>query len=983
MTAAPPVQGMVTIDDGPLSLADLCAVARGAHLQLGPAARARIADARAVVDEAVDGPDLIYGLNTGLGHMRDVRVDRGTLGLYQEVIVRSHVGAIGRPLPTDVVRAAIAVRINGFARGGSGISPAVADGLVAMLEAGIHPVIGETGSVGAADLMHMAAIAQVLIGAGRAELRGEILDGAEALRRAGLAPVRLGPKDGLALISANGVSIGRGALVIDRATRLARAVDVVFALSLESVRGNPSIVEPIVARSKPVPGQREAATRIRRFLTGSGRCEPGGATSVQDPLSFRVAPQVHGALRTFLTLARDAVELELNAADDNPVVDIDEGRLVSNGNFHPIAMALAFDALRPALAHVGVLADRRLDHHWRLVFAQEMTEELLLGLADSGALLRYAAAARTGDLRALAAPATLDIGSLDLGQEDHSTNAPTTVARTDAALDALADVLATEVLSARWLLRLNETIDLGVGTAAALGAVETVLAGLPETATTEDRHAAVRDQLDTTIVEAAEIDARVHDPTMTARPRPAAAGGLVLLAALASFTANLDLSIVNLALPVIGKAFGAGQAELAWVVNAYVLPYAVSILAVGRLGDGFGHRRVLAYGALLFALGSFVAAAAGVAGGYPALLLGRAMQGLGGSALLTIALAVVSANFSGEARGVALGRYFAAGAGAAVIGPLIGAVLASVFGWPGIFASQVPLGILVAVLAWRLLPDASRTRHVSLDVPALVAATIALAGINVALLQGEAWGWTSAAILGAWAVAAVALAAFVVRERTAAEPAVRLAIFRSRGFVASALVGAAAWFGILSGSIQLAIYLQVGRGLGALEAALVLVPWPLVAAFLFPRSAAIARRFGPDRTMTACLLVAVIAAALMIGLDASTPLPVVSLLAALGGAPIAVAVTASTLRALADFPPQEAGVASGVFNSLRQVGASLGVAIPAAVFELVAASSGPAAATSAAFASRAVVFGLVLVAVVGLLGTRPRATAAPAGVPAS
>jgi histidine ammonia-lyase len=344
----------------------------------------------------------------------------------------------------------------------------------------------------------------VLIGTGRADVRGEVLDGAEALRRAGLAPVRLGPKDGLALISANGVSIGRGALVVDRATRLAGAADVVFALGLEGVGGNPSIVEPIVAASKPVPGQQEAATRIRRFLTGSGRCEPGGATSVQDPLSFRVAPQVHGAVRTFLDVARDAVELELNAADDNPVVDIAEGRLVSNGNFHPIAMALAFDALRPALAHVGQIADRRLDHYWRLVFAREMTEELLLGLAESGALLRYAAAARMGDLRALATPATLDIGSLDLGQEDHSTNAPTTVARTDAALDALADVLATEVLSVRWLLHVNGTVDLGVGTAAALDAVDGLLAGLPASATAEDRHAAVRDALDTTILEAAE-----------------------------------------------------------------------------------------------------------------------------------------------------------------------------------------------------------------------------------------------------------------------------------------------------------------------------------------------------------------------------------------------------------------------------------------------------------------------------------------------
>ena len=246
-------------------------------------------------------------------------------------------------------------------------------------------------------------------------------------------------------------------------------------------------------------------------------------------------------------------------------------------------------------------------------------------------------------------------------------------------------------------------------------------------------------------------------------------------------------------------------------------------------------------------------------------------------------------------------------------------------------------------------------------------ASLALLGVNVALLQGEAWGWVSVPILGAWSVAALAIGLFVLRERSAAEPAVRLSIFRSRIYVASVLVGGAAWFGILSGTIQLSIYLQVVRGLTPTEAALVLTPWPLVAGLLFPRAAGIVARVGPERAMLWTLAAATAAAGLMVLFDPTTPLLIVSLVAALGGAPIAIGVTASTVCALAEFPPAEAGVASGVFNSLRQVGSALGVAIPAAAFALAAPSSttgaGAMAGSTAAFTSRLVVFILVLAAV--------------------
>jgi histidine ammonia-lyase len=494
----------VVVGAGPFTLDELVRVARGAPVELSAEARDRLAASRAIVDAAVEGPDLVYGLNTGLGHMRNERVEVETLGAYQEAIVASHAGAIGAPLPTDVVRAAMAARVNGIARGGAGASPAVADALVAMLNAGVHPIVPEVGSVGASDLMHMAAIGQVARGAGRAEYRGRIVDGGAALQAAGLTPLRLGPKDGLALISANGVSIGHAALAVDRAQTLADAADVVFAVSLEALGGNPSIVDPVVAAAKPVPGQIEAAARIRSFLAGSVRPEDGGAMSVQDPLSFRVVPQVHGALRAFITFAADAVLLELNAMDDNPLVSLDDGRMLSNGNFHPMVLALAVDALRPALAHVGQLSDRRLDHLWKLAFSQPLTPEFMGKMADSGLLVRYAAAVRAADLRGLANPVTLDVGTLDLGVEDHSTNAPTAVARTMQALDALQDILAVEVLSSGWLITNLGLSGQGRGTSAAVGALNLALEGLPARATSEDRHAAVREALVGPILEAAE-----------------------------------------------------------------------------------------------------------------------------------------------------------------------------------------------------------------------------------------------------------------------------------------------------------------------------------------------------------------------------------------------------------------------------------------------------------------------------------------------
>jgi histidine ammonia-lyase len=447
MTIAP-ARGVI-IGTAPLPVTDLVRIARGATVELAPDAMDRIAASRAVVDAHVDGEALIYGLNTGLGHLRDARVERDQLRSYQRDIVLAHDGGVGDPLPSDVVRAAMAVRLNGIARGGSGASPAVAMGLVALLNAGVHPVVPTVGSVGASDLMHMAAIGAVLIGEGRAELAGEVVSGGEALARAGLRPIVLEPKDGLTLVSANGVSIGHAALVVDHARRLAGLADLGVAMALEATDGNPSTLDPVVLAAKPVPGQQASGSAIRGFLRGSGLLEPGGPRSVQDPLSFRVAPQVHGAFRLFVDLLEDQVAIELNAVDDNPLVDPAGGRMLSNGNFHPMALALAADALRPAIAHVGQLADRRLSHVWGGVTEVFLDQERSAVLLDRGGLLlRYAAATLASELREGAGPVTLDVGPLDAGVEDHATNAPLAVRRTDEALTTAERILAIELLVA-------------------------------------------------------------------------------------------------------------------------------------------------------------------------------------------------------------------------------------------------------------------------------------------------------------------------------------------------------------------------------------------------------------------------------------------------------------------------------------------------------------------------------------------------------
>jgi histidine ammonia-lyase len=311
-----------------------------------------------------------------------------------------------------------------------------------------------SGSVGASDLTHLAAVAEVLTGFGWVSVNGERAPGGQALARAGLEPYSMRPKDGIALISANATSIGLGALAVADAERVARLADHAGALTVEALSGNVSAFDAEVAAGKPFPGQVTVSAHMRSLLYGSRLQRPGTARHVQDPISVRTIPQVHGALRDQLAAVRNAVEIELNAVDDNPLVSADRDELLSNGNFSPMVLALSFESARLGLAHAGMLSERRV--HKLLGARRPTVTEGVRGKRLPN-LLVNAAASILAELKHTALPVTLNGSPLNFDVEDHAPLAPQAVALTRQAITRLETLLAIELVVAA------DTIDLEGG----------------------------------------------------------------------------------------------------------------------------------------------------------------------------------------------------------------------------------------------------------------------------------------------------------------------------------------------------------------------------------------------------------------------------------------------------------------------------------------------------------------------------------------
>jgi len=450
------------------------------RVELEPAALDRMAAARAVVDRYLAEGLPAYGLTTGLGGRVVEPLAEDARAVFSRQTIHGRATAVGPALPTQVVRAALLIRANGLARGGAGSRPELAEALVALLDAGVHPVVPETGSVGASDLCLLAHVGLALLGEGWAEVGGEVVPGATALEQAGLAPLDLAPKDGLALISSNAVSAAAAALALADGREALAAAQVAAALSLEGFRASLTPLDARVAAARPAPGQAECAAELRGLLAGGSLTEADPPRRLQDPLSFRCVSQVHGSLLSALGQLEAALEPELNGAGDNPLVLVESGEILSTGNFHVPALALAADSVALALAQVADLSAARC-----MRLRDPKLTELPANLGPPGStgaglapLLKTAAALVTEIVHA-AAPVTLASRSSD-GVEDAATGALLAARRLDGILGRLRLLVAIELVFGAQAVDLAAPERLGRDTAAAHALVRELVEPLDE-----------------------------------------------------------------------------------------------------------------------------------------------------------------------------------------------------------------------------------------------------------------------------------------------------------------------------------------------------------------------------------------------------------------------------------------------------------------------------------------------------------------------
>jgi histidine ammonia-lyase len=462
---------VVTGDD--LTIEEVVRVARRfAPVALGEGARETLAESRAVVEELAARDDPVYGLTTNLGELKDSRLDESQQPLFQRHVLLSHAAGVGADHAQDAVRAIMLARLNGMARGGAGVQPAVFEALMAMLNARVHPVVPTRGSIGMSDLPPLAHLALPLVGEGEVEFRGERMPARDGLAAAGVDVPELGPKDALSLVSANSASIGHGALVIYDARTLLGIAEIAAALSLEALGGHTTMLDQQVDTARRFSGQLATAQNTRALLDGSYLWTTKPTLDVQDPISFRSAIQVHGAMLDVLGPVRGTLETELNSTGDNPMVIIDRREMVGTGNFHPAGVSIAFDALAIALAQVTSMAANRIVRLMDPAFTH-LPPYLSLepGVNVGLGVVQKTATALNAEVRVGANPASLDYLPVAGSIEDHATMAVEGVAQAARSLEAATSLFAIEMLVAAQAIDLRKKPALGAGTRAAYDAI--------------------------------------------------------------------------------------------------------------------------------------------------------------------------------------------------------------------------------------------------------------------------------------------------------------------------------------------------------------------------------------------------------------------------------------------------------------------------------------------------------------------------------
>jgi histidine ammonia-lyase len=474
---------VVELNGDGLSERDVVAVARDdVAVALSDHARDAMLVSSSLVAMLADSGEPVYGVTTGFGSLATVRIPAQRREELQRALVRSHAAGMGQPVEREVVRAMLLLRARSLAMGFSGVRPVVAERLVALLNAGLTPVVPEHGSLGASgDLAPLAHCALTLIGEGDVDLRNGVRQPAgKALADAGVEPVVLGPKEGLALINGTDGLLGMLVIACFDLDALLRVADVAAAMSVEALLGTDRAFAEDLIGLRPQQGQAVSARNLRALLAGSEivASHRDGDPRVQDAYSLRCAPQVLGAARDALSYARGAADRELRAAIDNPVV-LPDGRVESCGNFHGAPVALACDLLAIAVAQAGAIAERRTD---RLLDASR-SHGLPPFLAEdpgvnSGLMLaHYAQAAMVAENRLLAAPASVDSLPTSAMQEDHVSMGWGAARKLRRAVANLARILAVELTCAARALDLRSPLTAAAGTGAALQVIRRVVPG--------------------------------------------------------------------------------------------------------------------------------------------------------------------------------------------------------------------------------------------------------------------------------------------------------------------------------------------------------------------------------------------------------------------------------------------------------------------------------------------------------------------------
>ena len=453
------------LDGQPLTLAEIDEVAAGgATVEVSTAALKRVAESRGLIENILGAGETVYGVNTGFGKLADMRIPGDKLAELQINLVRSHAGGVGEPLAEAEARAMVLLRANVLAKGFSGVRPELLELLVAMVNAGVHPVIPEKGSVGASgDLAPLAHLALVVVGEGEAFYRGGRIGGGEALQRAGLKSLQLTAKEGLALLNGTQAMTAVGALAVSRARRVTELCDLSGAMSLEALMGTPAAFDERIHKARPHGGQIAAAEHLLRLMEGSEIRESHreGDSRVQDAYCLRCMPQVHGAVRGVLEHVSGVLETEAGSATDNPLVFPGAGAaVISGGNFHGAPLSYAFDYASIAMTDLAGITERRIDR----LLNPDINEGLPAflspdpGLSSGFMIAQIVAAALINECQVLAHPSSTGSIPTDGGKEDHVSMGMTGAIKLRQIVEHVERVLAIELMCAAQALEFRRPL---------------------------------------------------------------------------------------------------------------------------------------------------------------------------------------------------------------------------------------------------------------------------------------------------------------------------------------------------------------------------------------------------------------------------------------------------------------------------------------------------------------------------------------------